>query len=427
MTAPVPAAHLVALASLPRMGPRRFQALLVEHDPESAWRAVLEGRLAADRVVGATLVPDGPELLRRWRNTARTMDVAHLWDAHVRAGVRVLIPDDTSYPDVLRGDLEPPPVLFARGDLGALECPAVAVVGTRRCTQYGREVAFSLGADLASAGVSVVSGLAAGIDAAAHAGALGSSPAPSHGPPPAPPRVGSPTPSPAPVIGVVANGLDVVYPRRHRELYRAVGERGLLLSEHPLGTQPRAWAFPARNRIVAALARAVVVVESRTRGGSLYTVEEAMARDLAVMAIPGSVRSPASAGPNLLICEGCVPVRDARDVLEALGLPAPECLDRAATGGTDVGPRAPADTACSVPADPPDPTPGAEALSGDAAQVLEALGWEPASLEQVALITGLPLPRLHSALTDLEGAGLLRWEGAWIERCDQSSRARRRA
>lgn len=398
MTTPGATAFLVALATLPRMGPRRFQALLVAHDPEAAWHAVLEGQLSRDPAVVATLVPDGPDLLRRWRTTARGLDVGQLWEAHARVGVRVLIPEDADYPEVLRADLEPPAVLFARGDLAALERPAVAVVGTRRCTQYGREVAYALGADLAGAGVSVVSGLAAGIDAAAHAGALGTVAAPN------------------PVIGVVANGLDVVYPRRHRELYRAVAERGLLLSEHPLGAQPRTWTFPARNRIVAALARAVVVVESRTRGGSFYTVEEALARDLAVMAVPGSVRSPASAGPNHLICDGCTPVRDARDVLEALGLPGPVSSGRAPVAGSG-----PSDS----PVDPSASDRGH--LPPDGRQVLEALGWEPASLEQAALVTGLPLPRLHAALALLEQAGLVCWEGGWIERCDQSRRARRRA
>src|SRR5262249_38747100 len=155
----------------------------------------------------------------------------------------------------------------------------------------GIDVAFELGRDLAAAGVAVVSGLAVGIDASAHAGALHA--------------------ATSPPIAVVGSGLDVIYPRRNAVLWREVERRGLVLSQAPLGALPEKWRFPARNRLIAALADAVVVVESGTTGGSLHTVTEAVRRDRVVYAVPGPVRSDASAGTNRLLADGAVPACDA--------------------------------------------------------------------------------------------------------------------
>ena len=196
--------------------------------------------------------------------------------------------------------------------------PRVAIVGTRRCTRYGFDLARELGADLAAAGVQVVSGLALGIDGAAHRGALDAA-------------------GGAPPIGVVASGLDVVYPRAPPAAVGGGRHRGSLLSECPLGTAPEAWRFPARNRIIAALADAVVVVESAGAGGSMYTVEEALARDRPVLAVPGSVRSAASAGTNRLLAEGAGVARDADDVLAAIGQPQRPGRRRRAAAGARAG------------------------------------------------------------------------------------------
>jgi DNA processing protein len=212
----------------------------------------------------------------------------------------------------------------------------------------------------------VVSGLALGIDGAAHAGALA---------------------GPTPPAAVVATGLDVVYPRRHVELWRAVGERGVLLSEYPLGVWPERWRFPARNRIIAALADVVVVVESHERGGSMHTVESALERGRTVMAVPGSVRSPASAGTNALLAAGSPPARDATDVLVALGLDA-EVWERASPAVPD----------------------------GDAGRVVEAVGWEPSTLEQVADRLGAPLGPVAVHLLDLERDGWVHQEAGWYQR-----------
>jgi DNA processing protein len=351
-----PSAWLAALSSLPGMGPVRLASALDGRAPDVAWQAVLDGQVAG-----------APEATaRRWRSMAADTDVAGLWSAHEAAGVRVLVPGDDGWPAPLVEDPEPPAVLFVRGDPSALDRPRVAVIGTRRCSHAGREVARQLGRELSEAGVCVVSGLALGIDGAAHAGALTGAAAP---------------------VGVVATGLDVVYPRRHAELWHAVATRGLLLSEFPLGTWPERWRFPARNRIIAALADVVVVVESHDRGGSMHTVESAIERGRTVMAVPGSVRSAASAGTNALLAAGCPPARDAGDVLVALGLE-PGVWDRA-------------------------PTPPPE---GEAGRVLEAVGWEASTLEQVADRLDAPLGPVAVRLADLEREGWLAQRGGWYER-----------
>jgi DNA processing protein len=348
---------LVALATLPGMGPARLGALLaVAGDPESAWTAVCRG---------ATGVPEA--VASRWVAAARSVDVAARWAAHAAAGVQVLCCDAAGWPAPLHDDPEPPAVLFARGDLGALDRPRVAVVGTRHCSHTGRDVAHELGHELGRAGVCVVSGLALGIDGAAHRGAL---------------LAGTPP------VGVVGTGLDVVYPRRHADLWAEVSARGLLVSEYPLGVGPEPWRFPARNRILAAFADVVVVVESHERGGSLHTVESAIERGRTVMAVPGSVRNPASRGTNALLAAGCAPVRDATDVLVTLGLE------------SEVWGRAPAA-----------PTP-----DGEAGRVLDALGWDAATLEQVADRLGVPLGPVAVHLLTLEQQGWVASRSGWYER-----------
>ncbi len=280
-----------AIAGLPGMTPVRLGKLLDGFHPVLAWKAVQAGAHPAD-----------PR--RRFTAPSRTTDLEEVGDRYQRAGVRVLLPDMEGYPSMLAGDPGAPAVLFALGDPGVLEAKSrVAIVGTRSATHYGRQVASELARDLAAEGVVVVSGLARGIDGAAHAGALRAGCAES-----------------APPVAVVGTGLDVVYPPSNRDLWAHVAERGVILSESALGTHPHPGVFPARNRIIAALSDVVVVVESHRGGGSLYTAEAAARRSIPVCAIPGSVRSPASDGTNALLVDGCTPVRDATDVLVAISL-----------------------------------------------------------------------------------------------------------
>jgi DNA processing protein len=309
------------------------------------------------------------------RRRAQRTDVASVWQHHVDAGIGICRQGGSSYPEVFDDDPEPPAVLFHRGDLDVLSGPRVAIVGTRRCTRYGRDVAFELGEGLATAGVSIVSGLALGIDAAAHHGALAGG---------------------APPIGVVGSGLDVVYPRANATLWQRVTEAGVMVSEVALGGAPLAWRFPARNRLIAALADVVVVIESHERGGSLSTVTEAVRRDRPVLAVPGPVRSPASAGTNRLLADGCAPACGIDDVLVALGL-SPGRRRRAAERR---------------------PTPDA-----DGALILDALGWQPASLDQLALRTSLPITALVTSLERLRRDRWIEGREGWFERVGRDRHA----
>lgn len=239
----------------------------------------------------------GPSTVMNWTDQLRTMAPEELLAKQHNQQISLLAPGDARWP--FEADPEPPMLLFYRGDLNLLRAgPALAIVGTRRCTSVGRTVAYEIGSGVGSAGVAIISGLALGIDGAAHRGAL---------------EIG------APVIGVVGSGLDVVYPGANRGLWNEVAERGLLLSEAPAGTRPARWRFPARNRMIAGLSSAVLVVESHGEGGALLTVDEAIDRDVPVMAVPGSVLSPASDGTNELLLDGAIPVRHAADVLGHLG------------------------------------------------------------------------------------------------------------
>ena len=289
--------HAAALASLPRATPRRLHRLLDGRDPAEVWRALIHG----EAIDGEARVAAGDAELRRlWVDHARSLELGGVADRLEALDAWVTTPTNSAHPPAVVGDIDPAPILFRRGRVPAAASPSVAMVGTRRCTPTGRSVAMELGSGLAAAGVTVVSGLALGIDGAAHRGAL---------------AVGG-----APVVAVVGSGLDVVYPRGNRDLWDQVAEAGTLLGEAPLGAEPEGWRFPARNRLLAALADVVVVVESKMAGGSMRTVEEAMRRGVAVMAVPGSVRNPAAAGTNQLLSEGCAPVCCVDDVLVALGL-----------------------------------------------------------------------------------------------------------
>ena len=293
--------HAAALAALPGMGPRRLRALLTALSPERAWDAV---RGAA--VLPAHLVDrfERAGVLAPWRSHATDELLGDVRRRVAMNAMRIVVFGDGDYPSVLAADPEAPAVLFVRGSLDVLRCRRVAIVGTRAATASGRRFARELGRDLAQHGVAVVSGLARGIDVAAHRGALdvhedGG-------------RIGP--------VGVVASGLDRPYPREHVDVWNDVARRGVLLCESPPGTSADAFRFPLRNRIIAALSEILVVVESRAAGGSMLTVDHALRRGIPVMAVPGSPGQVTSEGTNALLAEGCAPVRDAHDVLDVLGL-----------------------------------------------------------------------------------------------------------
>jgi DNA processing protein len=274
---------------------------------------------------------------------------------------------DARFPPLLRAVHDPPPGLFVRGDgdVELLAARGVAIVGARACSPYGASVARSLGRDLAAAGLVVVSGLARGVDAEAHRGALDAD---------------------GVTVAVLGCGIDRDYPAAHAELARRIGERGLVVSEYAPGVEPSPWRFPARNRIVSGLAAATIVVEARERSGALITADFALEEGREVFAVPGEITSTLSAGSNALLRIGATPLTRADDVLEALGVAVP-------------APGAPA----------------APDLSEPAAAVLERLRETPAAVDDLVRTTALDAGAIAVALSELELAGLVR-EGEGVYR-----------
>lgn len=360
------AAWLTALASLPGAGPRRLQLLLDQREPGDAWQLVLSGGNAALR---HQLGAKGQQLLQEWMRAAHQLDVGQLWEQSVEFGIGAVARSSPAFPGSFLGDPEPPAVLFHRGNLDVIAGPRVGIVGTRKCTRYGYDIAREFGRDLAVAGVAIVSGLALGIDAAAHHGAVGA--------------------GVAPPIAVVANGLDSVYPRSNQKLWEEVVNAGVVLSEAPFGTEPERWRFPARNRLIAALSDVVVVIESHARGGSMHTVTEAERRDTPVMAVPGPIHSASAEGTNSLLRDGCAPACSVDDILLELGM----------VGGQR---RVSSETR---------PTPCAFSQ-----QVLDAMGWQPATADQLLKRTRCSVAELASAVEILEKTGWIINNNGWFER-----------
>jgi DNA processing protein len=367
-------AFLAALAGLPAMGPARLRALLGLLGPAGSWKVASSGRLP--REVQAVIGPRAASVATSWVEAARTCTPEAVLAELQSVGVTVTRRGEHGYPPALVDDPDPPEVLFSTGRPVVNENgPTVAIVGTRRCTRYGTEVAVEFGRGLAEAGVVVVSGLASGIDTAGHAGVL----AAMGGTPP---------------VAVVATGLDIVYPAQNRTLWRRVADAGQIISEAPLGVGPARWRFPARNRIIAALADVLVVVESHLEGGSMYTVTAALERDRPVLVVPGPIRSPASEGTNRLLSDGAAPACNLDDILCALNLVCLEPVSLATNHG-----------APPVSADPAD------------LGVLDALGWEPTTLDGLATRTRLSPVQLGSAVGRLQRAGLISEERGFLQRC----------
>lgn len=364
---------LTAIASLPGVGPRRLEVLLEVGEPDQVWEHIRSGSLHRLDTVREAFGPRARTLAEGWRKRAVQIDPDDLCAAQESAGITLLHRADPAYPACFRNDPEPPRLLWVRGDPERIPSRRVAVVGTRRCTRYGHDVARRFGAELARAGVSVVSGLALGIDAAAHSGVLDTSDG-------------------APPVAVVGTGLDVVYPRRNRRLWDAVGARGVLFSEAPPGAPAEPWRFPARNRLIAALADVVIVVESTERGGSMYTVDEAIDRNVDVWAVPGPVTSPVSVGTNRLLAEGATPALEVADLLDHLGVSAPA---RDATDRSTVLVR-----------DDRDP---------EERQVLDVLSTGAVTFDELAERSGLPIERLALVTARLQAEQAVVRSGGWYQ------------
>ena len=284
-------AFWVAFNRVPGIGPARLTALLEEcEDIAAAWKAPIQTLQAAglDRRSIENLLA-----ARKQLNPESELSKV------TRRGYEVCCWDDHGYPTNLRKIPLPPPVLYVRGRIEEQDELSVAIVGTRQVSPYGREVAHELGSELARHGVTVVSGLALGVDAVAHQAAI---------------DAGGRT------IAVLGSGVDQIYPARNRKLALQVIEQGALVSEYALGTKPEASNFPPRNRIISGLSMAIVVVEAGKRSGALITAGFAAEQGRDVFAVPGSILSPGSDGCNRLIQDGAIPVTSTKDLLESLQL-----------------------------------------------------------------------------------------------------------
>ena len=280
-----------------------------------------------------------------------------------RFGVKVLVYEDTAYPAPLKEIYDYPPVLYVKGNPPFQDQPCLAVVGTRRPTIYGRQVTEEIVTDLARSGITIVSGLARGIDSVAHRAAL---------------DAGGRT------VAVFASGLDIIYPGENARLAQAITERGALLSEHPLGVKPRPESFPLRNRIMSGLSLGVLVVEAGERSGALITAHQAVEQDRDVFAIPGSILSPASQGTNHLIQEGAKLVRSSEDILQELNL-------AIAVQQSEIKEFSPVDEAESA--------------------ILKQLSSEPNHIDEICRRSGLTTPQVSSTLAMLELKGIARQVG----------------
>jgi len=286
----------LTLSFLPGLGCTLINRLVGELGTPGDVLAARPGRLEKIDGIGRQLV----RLLSDCSVIAQARDLAGR-ELHKLAplGISVICLDDHRYPAPLKNIADPPPLLYCKGNIEYLKGPAVAIVGSRAATTYGRRISGELGRALAQHNISVVSGMALGIDGEAHAGALAG---------------GGRT------TGVLGCGLDIVYPRQHLNLYREVETKGLLVSEYPLGTPPDAFRFPERNRIISGLALGVVVVEATLKSGSLITARLALEQGREVFAVPGRVDSAKSQGPHRLLQQGAKLVHGVEDIVEELHL-----------------------------------------------------------------------------------------------------------
>jgi DNA processing protein len=291
---------------------------------------------------------------------------------------RALARAEAEYPAGLRAIPDAPETLHARGRLLDADALAVAIVGSRRPTAYGLEVAELLAADLAARGVTIVSGLARGIDAAAHRGAL---------------RVGGRT------IAVLGSGVDVIYPPEHRGLAGEIAKRGALVSQFAPGTPPLPQNFPARNRVIAAMSLAVVVVEAAERSGSLITARLAAELGREVLAVPGRITTPESRGANRLIQDGAAVAMGWEDVVAVLPERWKACLTTAASTTAELGV---AGGAAAAGRGAADGEPGAYQ------NILALVGEDPVDIDHVIERSGLGAGRVSAALLDLELEGRVR-------------------
>jgi DNA processing protein len=337
------------------IGAVRMQALLRHFgDLEAAWKA------APIELARAGL---GGKVIERILQARQNVDLEKLWAKIESQGIKILTWEDETYPQRLKEIDQPPPVLYIRGDYLPDDLFAVAIVGTRRVTPYGRQITEELAAYLATNGITVISGLARGVDAIAHQTAV---------------RAGGRT------IGVLGSGVDKIYPPEHRGLAEKMMAQGAIVSDYAPGTPPDAANFPPRNRIISGLSLAVVVIEAGETSGALITAEFAAEQGREVFAVPGSILAPQSKGTNKLIQNGALPLLSVNDLMQALDL-------------TRMGEHKAARKA--IPSDETE------------ARLMSVLREEPLHVDEIRNQTDIPIEKVSATLALMELKGMVRQVG----------------
>ena len=351
---------MAALASLPEMNVISLPRLLdITGGPQSLWNTLSKGGKRAEALVGV-------EKASMWKKRCRLVKPDKDFESMERLGIKVLLPGDEGYPERLLAIYDPPALLFTRGlDLPA-ESPYVAIVGSRRASDYGKWAAEALGAELARRGVVVVSGAAYGVDGRAHLGCLKAK---------------------GLTIAVMGCGVDRAYPSLHLDLLRRIEDSGCVMSEFPPGSDPLPWHFPQRNRIIAGLSHAVVVVEASEKSGALITADMALEEGREVLAVPGPITSPLSQGTNSLIQKGAKLVTCVEDIIDELPY-----TERISVGSAP----SPAGEAGGY---------GTEDLSEGERAVVDLLRGKPRNLDWLAVSLGETAGDIMTRLTSLSFKG----------------------
>lgn len=345
----------VAFNYVKGIGPVRFQSLLdVFGSPEVAWNASI------DELQKTGLSNKVVENLLQVRSQ---ISIDKIWNDILKKGIKVLTWMDSEYPRRLKDINQPPPVIYVKGQLIEEDDWAVAIVGTRRMTGYGRMVAEDTAQILALNGITVVSGLARGIDSIAHKAAIES---------------GGRT------LAVLGNGVDRIYPPENRSLGAQIIENGALLSNYPPGTPPESSNFPPRNRIISGLCRAVVIVEAGKRSGALITAQYAAEQGRDVFAVPGNINAAQSIGSNRLIRDGAFPLLSPVDILDVLNLSQVSEFHEARR---------------TMPVDPQEDL------------LLNVIGTQPMHIDEITHLADLPADQVAASLTMMELKGLVRQVG----------------
>ena len=372
----MPLIHWLQLAMTDGIGPILMRRLIDRMgDAESACAASLRDLQEVEGIGSATAAK-----IHRSLQAAAGRAETELAKAQ-KLGVRIICPEDESYSPLLNEIPDPPAVLYVRGDLQPRDLNALAIVGSRKCSHYGREQAERFASLLAGVGVTIISGGARGVDSAAHRGAI------RH--------------PDGRTIAVLGCGIDITYPPENKALFEQIASRGAILSEYPIGTQPLAENFPRRNRIVSGISRGVVVIEADIRSGALITARQAADdHNRPVLAIPGRVDNALSAGPHALIRDGATLVTNLDEILDALG-PLPDSAyiaqadpDRDAGLFENDGPASSAPTGIT--------------LTDRQRTLLDHLGVDPMNIDQLVDATELPAHQVLQEMTFLTLKGVVR-------------------